>query len=225
MITLSATVRNGGDRQSTATEVHFFLGTTSVGTAAVGALAAGASATVTANIGARDAGSYSANAKVDEDNDVIESNETNNAFTNPIGARGHRRADVRPGRLAGQLDADRPTERCHGDVLGGRPQPGHARLGGRRARHHAHRRQRDDRCGGAHADRLGKRRDRPGRGDGPGQPRHVDGRERPLHRPGRPGHRCQRAAGETGQQHQRRTTCSSAGARTCRSTPTRRRTA
>ncbi len=83
VITLSATVRNGGDRQSTATEVHFFLGTTSVGTAAVGALAAGASATVTADIGARDAGSYSANAKVDEDNDVIESNETNNAFTNP----------------------------------------------------------------------------------------------------------------------------------------------
>jgi len=82
-ITLSATVRNDGDRQSTATAVDFYLGTTSVGTASVGALAAGATATVTANIGARDAGSYSANAKVDEHDSVIEKNETNNSFTNP----------------------------------------------------------------------------------------------------------------------------------------------
>jgi hypothetical protein len=43
----------------------------------------GATVTVTANIGARDAGSYSANAKVDEDDGVIEEDETNNAFTNP----------------------------------------------------------------------------------------------------------------------------------------------
>ncbi len=82
-ITLSATVRNAGNRQSAATDVHFYLGTTSVGTGSVGALAAGATATVTANIGARDAGSYSANAKVDEGEHVIESNETNNSFTNP----------------------------------------------------------------------------------------------------------------------------------------------
>ncbi|HWM06857.1 MAG TPA: discoidin domain-containing protein [Actinophytocola sp.] len=82
-ITLSATVRNAGERQSAATDVNLYLGTTSVGTAAVGALAAGASTTVSANIGARDAGSYSANAKVDEDDDVVESNETNNAYTNP----------------------------------------------------------------------------------------------------------------------------------------------
>jgi hypothetical protein len=82
-ITLSATVRNDGDRPATATEVDFYLGTTSVGPAAGGALAAGATATVTANIGARDAGSYSANAKVDEDDGVIEEDETNNAFTNP----------------------------------------------------------------------------------------------------------------------------------------------
>jgi hypothetical protein len=82
-ITLSATVRNDGDRQSAATDVNFYLGTTSVGTASVGALAAGATATVTANIGARDAGNYSVNAKVDEDDTVIEKNETNNSFTNP----------------------------------------------------------------------------------------------------------------------------------------------
>jgi hypothetical protein len=82
-ITLSATVRNDGDLQSAATDVNLYLGTTSVGTVSLGALAAGAATTVTANIGARDAGSYSANAKVDEDNTVIEKNETNNSFTNP----------------------------------------------------------------------------------------------------------------------------------------------
>ncbi|GAB1514109.1 discoidin domain-containing protein [Actinophytocola sp. KF-1] len=82
-VTLSATVRNAGDRQSAATSVNFYLGTTKVGTASVGALAAGATATVTANIGARDAGSYAPSAKVDEDNVVVEKNETNNAFTSP----------------------------------------------------------------------------------------------------------------------------------------------
>ncbi len=45
--------------------------------------AAGATATVTANIGARDAGSYSPSAKVDEDDVVVEKDETNNAFTSP----------------------------------------------------------------------------------------------------------------------------------------------
>jgi hypothetical protein len=82
-ITLSATVRNAGDRQSGATSVTFYLGTGEAGTAAVGTLAAGATATVTANIGARDAGSYSANAKVDEDDDVVEKDEANNAYANP----------------------------------------------------------------------------------------------------------------------------------------------
>ena len=82
-ITLSATVRNSGERASGATSVNFYLGTNAVGTAAVGGLAAGATATVTANIGARDAGSYSANAKVDEDDAVVEKNETNNAYANP----------------------------------------------------------------------------------------------------------------------------------------------
>ncbi|MFC4858587.1 discoidin domain-containing protein [Actinophytocola glycyrrhizae] len=80
-VTLSATVRNAGTRPATATSVNFYLGTTAVGTASVGALAAGASATVDANIGARDAGSYSPSAKVDESDAVIETNETNNSFT------------------------------------------------------------------------------------------------------------------------------------------------
>jgi hypothetical protein len=82
-ITLSATVRNAGNAASGATDVNFYLGTTLVGTAAVGALAAGASATVSANIGPRDAGTYAVTAKVDEDDDVIEQNDANNAYTSP----------------------------------------------------------------------------------------------------------------------------------------------
>ena len=80
-VTLSATVRNAGTLGSGATNVNFYLGGAKVGTASVGALAAGASATVTANIGQRDAGSYPLSAKVDESNAVIEQNETNNSFS------------------------------------------------------------------------------------------------------------------------------------------------
>lgn len=80
-ITTSATVRNAGTAASGATNVTFYLGTTKVGTANVGALAAGASATVSANIGTRDAGSYPLTAKVDEANTVIEQNEANNSYT------------------------------------------------------------------------------------------------------------------------------------------------
>ncbi|MDH2425112.1 discoidin domain-containing protein [Sphaerisporangium sp. TRM90804] len=82
-VTLSATVRNGGSSGSGATTVNFYLGTTRVGTANVAALAAGASATVSASIGTRDAGTYPLSAKVDESNTVIEQNETNNSYTNP----------------------------------------------------------------------------------------------------------------------------------------------
>jgi hypothetical protein len=82
-VTLSATVRNTGDRQSDATTVRFYLGDTAVGTANVGVLAAGATATVTANVGARNAGSYTPRAVVDEDNAVIEKVENNNSFTSP----------------------------------------------------------------------------------------------------------------------------------------------
>ena len=80
-ITLNATVQNAGSAASAATSVNFYLGTSLVGTASVGALAAGASATVSANIGAKDAGSYSVTAKVDESNAVIETDNSNNSFT------------------------------------------------------------------------------------------------------------------------------------------------
>ncbi|MFF3754431.1 discoidin domain-containing protein [Streptomyces sp. NPDC002018] len=80
-ITLSATVRNTGAIASPAGTVEFRLGGTRVGTGSVGALAAGASATVTANIGARDAGSYQLSAVADPANAIIEQNETNNTYT------------------------------------------------------------------------------------------------------------------------------------------------
>ncbi|BBA95885.1 putative secreted glycosyl hydrolase [Actinacidiphila reveromycinica] len=80
-ITLSATVKNIGTNASPASSVNFYLGTTKVGTANVGALAAGGSSTVTAAVGAKDAGSYQLTAKVDESNAVVEQNETNNSYT------------------------------------------------------------------------------------------------------------------------------------------------
>ncbi|XVU23669.1 discoidin domain-containing protein [Actinoplanes sp. CA-054009] len=83
-VTLSATVRNAGTVSSAATNVNFYLGTTKVGTANVGALAGGASATVTASIGARDAGTYQVVAKVDEANTVFETNEANNSATGSL---------------------------------------------------------------------------------------------------------------------------------------------
>ncbi|GAA1687996.1 CARDB domain-containing protein [Kribbella yunnanensis] len=80
-ITVRGTVSNTGSAASGATDVNFYLGTTKVGTAAVGAIAAGGSATVSASIGARDAGSYTLSAKVDEANSVIEQNDANNSAT------------------------------------------------------------------------------------------------------------------------------------------------
>ncbi|HCT78745.1 MAG TPA: Secreted glycosyl hydrolase, partial [Micromonosporaceae bacterium] len=82
-ITLSATVRNAGTLASGATTVGLYLGTTLVGSPSVGGLAAGASTTVSLNIGSRNAGTYPLSAKVDEQNNVIEQNETNNSFSNP----------------------------------------------------------------------------------------------------------------------------------------------
>lgn len=82
-ITLNATVKNIGTLASAATNVNFYLGTTLVGTSPVGALAAGASTSVSLNMGAKDAATYSLSAKVDENNTVIESNEGNNSFTSP----------------------------------------------------------------------------------------------------------------------------------------------
>ncbi|MFB9276671.1 carbohydrate-binding protein [Cohnella cellulosilytica] len=80
-ITLSATVRNAGSVASPATSVNFYLGSTLVGTASVGTLAAGASTTVSANIGPKDAGSYSVTAVVDESNTVVETDNSNNSYT------------------------------------------------------------------------------------------------------------------------------------------------
>ncbi|MFC9842173.1 discoidin domain-containing protein [Streptomyces sp. NPDC127595] len=82
-VKLTATVRNAGTEASAATDVQFQLGGTKVGTAAVGALAVGASATVTADIGAREAGTYQVSATADPDNKVIEQNEANNSYTSP----------------------------------------------------------------------------------------------------------------------------------------------
>ncbi|GAA3915249.1 discoidin domain-containing protein [Actinoplanes auranticolor] len=82
-VTLSATVRNAGTAASPASNVNFYLGTARAGTANVGALAAGASATVTAAIGARNAGTYVVSAKVDEANTVVEQNDANNSYTSP----------------------------------------------------------------------------------------------------------------------------------------------
>ncbi|MEK3700587.1 discoidin domain-containing protein [Paenibacillus sp. FSL R10-2199] len=83
VISLNATVKNTGSASAAATNVSFYLGTTLAGTAPVGALAAGASATVSLNIGAKDAATYALSAKVDESNTVIELNEGNNSFSNP----------------------------------------------------------------------------------------------------------------------------------------------
>ncbi|MEU2482299.1 discoidin domain-containing protein [Streptomyces sp. NPDC013130] len=80
-ITLSATVRNSGAVASPAGKLDFQLGGSKVATASVGALAAGVSAQVTASLGARDAGSYTLGAVVDPAGEIIEQNETNNAFT------------------------------------------------------------------------------------------------------------------------------------------------
>jgi hypothetical protein len=82
-LTLSSTVKNIGTAASGATNVNFYLGTKLAGTANVGALAAGASTTVSANVGARDAGTYPLSAKVDEANKVIEQSDANNSYTSP----------------------------------------------------------------------------------------------------------------------------------------------
>ncbi|WP_327168942.1 discoidin domain-containing protein [Streptomyces subrutilus] len=80
-VTLSATVKNSGPAPAPATAVTFQLGGTKVATAAVPALAAGATVTVTAGIGARDAGTYPLSAVVDEADTVVEQNDTNNSHT------------------------------------------------------------------------------------------------------------------------------------------------
>ncbi|MFC8564500.1 discoidin domain-containing protein [Streptomyces sp. NPDC057245] len=82
-ITLSATVRNSGAADAPATKATLRLGDTEVATADVPALKAGAESTVSASVGARDAGSYELSAVADEANEIIEENETNNTYTRP----------------------------------------------------------------------------------------------------------------------------------------------
>ncbi|GAA3133387.1 CARDB domain-containing protein [Nonomuraea salmonea] len=110
-VRLSATVRNAGSTGSAATSVTFYAGDTKVGTAAVGALAAGASATVSADIGAREAGTYELSAKVDEDGEVPEQNEANNTATGTLTVRPVDTADLiaspSPGRRATRRRAAR----------------------------------------------------------------------------------------------------------------------
>ncbi|WP_061293855.1 discoidin domain-containing protein [Herbidospora cretacea] len=81
-ITLSAIVRNNGSAAAPASSVNLYLDTTRVATVAVPALAAGAQTTVTSGIGARNAASYSVNAKVDEAGAIIEQNDGNNSYVN-----------------------------------------------------------------------------------------------------------------------------------------------
>ncbi|MEV8567393.1 discoidin domain-containing protein [Streptomyces sp. NPDC051322] len=82
-ISLTATVMNSGTQASAATDLAFSLGTGKAGSAAVPALAAGGTETVTASIGAHDAGSYPLSAEVDPANKVIEQNEGNNTWAGP----------------------------------------------------------------------------------------------------------------------------------------------
>ncbi|MFF2217507.1 discoidin domain-containing protein [Streptomyces antibioticus] len=82
-ITLTATVRNSGESAAPASSLALRLNGTKVATAAVGPLAAGAQTTVSASIGARDAGTYQLSAVADDGDQVIEQNETNNTYTAP----------------------------------------------------------------------------------------------------------------------------------------------
>lgn len=82
-IAVSATVKNAGSANATATTVNVGIGGTVVGDAAVGALAAGASTTVTVNAGTRPQGTYSVSATADPANKVVEQDDTNNTFTSP----------------------------------------------------------------------------------------------------------------------------------------------
>lgn len=82
-ITLTATVKNIGTRTSAATAVDLTVDGVEAATASVASLAAGATATVSASIGKKAAGSYTIGAVVDPDRIIVEQNENNNAFSNP----------------------------------------------------------------------------------------------------------------------------------------------
>ena len=82
-VTLSAVVKNIGTRGSAATDVSFTVDGDEVGTGEVAALDAGAEATVTADIGSRQAGSYEIGAVADASGTVAEQSENDNAYTHP----------------------------------------------------------------------------------------------------------------------------------------------
>jgi hypothetical protein len=83
-ITLNATVKNAGTAAAPATSVNFYMNSTQVGTASVGALAVGASTTVSANVGTFVAGSYTAEARVNESHSVFEMTYGNNNLTQSL---------------------------------------------------------------------------------------------------------------------------------------------
>jgi len=82
-LTLGATVSNSGTAASAPTTVLFTLGGQQVGTAAVAALTPGASTTVSLQVPARAAGSYSLSADVDPTNAQLELDEGDNTATGP----------------------------------------------------------------------------------------------------------------------------------------------
>lgn len=111
-IELSATVRNTGTAASAATSVAFYLGDDKAGSANVGALAPGASATVSAGIGTQDAASYAISAKVDEDEEIFERDETNNTATATLTVRPVDTADLVAAPVAWT-----PTNPARGDTV------------------------------------------------------------------------------------------------------------
>ncbi|HWJ86390.1 MAG TPA: CARDB domain-containing protein [Cellulomonas sp.] len=82
-ITLTATVKNGGNLASPASTVDLTVDGTVVASVAVPAIAAGGTATVSRAIGTKAAGSYTLGAVVDPSNTVVEQNEANNSYASP----------------------------------------------------------------------------------------------------------------------------------------------
>ncbi|GGF62105.1 hypothetical protein GCM10010912_04060 [Paenibacillus albidus] len=101
VIALNATVKNNGSADSAATSVNFYLNNELVGSAPVGLLTAGTSTTVSLNAGTITAATYSVSSKVDENNEIIEQNDTNEFHI----SRCRSRYKLRPGRN-GILDTE-----------------------------------------------------------------------------------------------------------------------
>ncbi len=78
---LTATVKNNGNGSASASTVDFYLNNIKVGTVTTPVIAAGGSISVSANIGAQDAGTYRVSAVADQENALSELDEGNNNFT------------------------------------------------------------------------------------------------------------------------------------------------